>query len=257
MDLTANKKILVIGESCMDTFIYCKANRLCPDVPVPVLNVVEEVRNRGMAMNLYDNLISLGFTYDNCKLWTQDKWDAVTKTRYVHLESNQTFIRVDKNEEKIKRINVKKLIPILKDYDIVVISDYNKGFLTQYDILTICENHDCVFIDTKKKLGMYLANAKYIKINTPEYNHSEEFINSYPKIAAKIIRTDGEKGAYFNKKHFPSKKVEVRDVSGAGDSFLAGLVYQYAKRNKIEESIKFANKCAAKVIQKRGVSNKI
>ena len=53
---------------------------------------------------------------------------------------------------------------------------------------------------------MYLANAKYIKINTPEYQHSEEFINSYPKIAAKIIRTDGGEGAFLIKNIFLPEK---------------------------------------------------
>ena len=47
------KKVLVIGESCRDVFIYCDALRLCPDVPVPVLNIKNEVDNPGMAKNVY------------------------------------------------------------------------------------------------------------------------------------------------------------------------------------------------------------
>ena len=54
-------KILVIGESCVDVFVYCLAKRLCPDMPVPVLNVVKETKNCGMAYNFYENLQSLAF----------------------------------------------------------------------------------------------------------------------------------------------------------------------------------------------------
>ena len=39
------KDILVIGESCRDIFIYCDAPRLCPDIPVPVLNITNQTEN--------------------------------------------------------------------------------------------------------------------------------------------------------------------------------------------------------------------
>lgn len=43
-------------------------------------------------------------------------------------------------------------------------------------------------------------------------------------------------------------------MSGAGDSFLAGLVIEYAKNEDIRASIEFANKCASKVVSQKGVS---
>jgi D-beta-D-heptose 7-phosphate kinase/D-beta-D-heptose 1-phosphate adenosyltransferase len=50
------KSILIIGDSCLDQFVYCDANRIAPDVPVPVLNEIETVVNPGMAMNVYENV---------------------------------------------------------------------------------------------------------------------------------------------------------------------------------------------------------
>ena len=47
------KKILVIGDSSRDVFVYCDAVRLCPDVPVPVLNILDQQENPGMAKNVY------------------------------------------------------------------------------------------------------------------------------------------------------------------------------------------------------------
>ena len=53
-------KVLVIGDSCVDNFIYCDINRICPEAPVPVLQPVESTTNPGMASNVARNLISLG-----------------------------------------------------------------------------------------------------------------------------------------------------------------------------------------------------
>lgn len=41
-------KVLVIGETCRDLFVYCDSNRLCPEAPVPVLNIVDQRENPGM-----------------------------------------------------------------------------------------------------------------------------------------------------------------------------------------------------------------
>lgn len=247
-----NKKILVIGDSCIDEFVYCNANRLCPDIPVPVLNVSHKTENYGMSMNLVKNIESLGY---ECDCITHKNWKDVTKTRYMHLESNHMFVRIDKNQENIERINISKFLDKIKNgYDIIAISDYNKGFLTNYDIEVICRNHSNVLIDTKKIIGNYISEAKFIKINTPEYKASESFLNSNLNISNKIIRTCGGDGAYYKGKNFPTKKVEVRDVSGAGDSFFAGLICEYSNSNDIEKAIKFANKCASKVVQQKGVT---
>ncbi|HAS85068.1 MAG TPA: hypothetical protein DCS23_03310 [Candidatus Yonathbacteria bacterium] len=240
------KKILIVGESCRDVFVYCKANRLCPDIPVPALSIVNQTENPGMAMNVERNVRSI---FDNCDIVTNEGWENVTKTRYMHLESNHMFIRVD-TDHVIPRIDIKR-VPL--DYDIIAISDYNKGFLTEEDIKYLCENHDNVFIDTKKILGDWANKVKFVKINNFEYERSKDFI---PKaLDGKIIYTKGESGACFNGKIYPVReKVEVNDVSGAGDSFFAALLVKYAETEDIEEAIIFANECASIAVQHKGVS---
>ena len=57
-------KILVVGDSCIDNFIYCDINRLCPEAPVPVLKPVKKSTNPGMASNVAANLESLGAKVD-------------------------------------------------------------------------------------------------------------------------------------------------------------------------------------------------
>ena len=159
------KKILVIGESCRDIFVYCDANRLCPDVPVPVLNIKDQTENGGMAKNVQRNIQS---HIADCDLVTNSDWHNITKTRYMHTHSNHMFLRVD-TPHIIDGINI---TTIDFDYEIIVISDYNKGFLSEQDIEFICKNHNNVFLDTKKILGPWANNAKYIKINHYEYTNS-------------------------------------------------------------------------------------
>ena len=239
------KKILIIGESCRDIFVYCKANKLCPDIPVPALNIIEQTENPGMAKNVERNIKNIS---DICDIITNPDWENITKTRYMHHESNHAFIRVD-TDHHIKRIDIKK-IPL--NYDIIAISDYNKGFLTEEDIKYICENHNNVFIDTKKILGSWINGAKYIKINNHEYERSNGFITK--NFEDKIICTKGGDGAVFRDKIYPVDRVEVKDTSGAGDSFFAALLIKYTETTDIEEAIKFANKMASKVVQHKGVS---
>lgn len=239
-------KILVIGESCRDIFVYCKAIRLAPDWPVPVLNIVNEVENVGMAKNVERNILAKG---KECDIYTNDGWHNITKTRYVHEDSNHMFFRVD-SEPSVPRINLEELN--LSEYELVVVSDYNKGFLSEKDIEYICKNHSNVFLDTKKILGAWASYAKFIKINDYEYNNSKPYLTD--ELDKKVIHTMGSEGCEYFGIHYPVEKLEVKDSSGAGDSFLAALVVRYSETQDIIQSIKYANKCASEVVKHKGVT---
>lgn len=242
-----SKGILVIGESCKDVFVYCNADRLCPDIPVPVLSIIHQTENGGMAQNVYKNILQL---VNQCDIMTNHNWESITKTRYIHNDTNHMFIRIDSDHTKIPKFS--KLNLNLNNYDLIAISDYNKGFLTELDIKYICDNHNNVFIDTKKILGDWCSNARIIKINNFEFNNSRQYITN--KLIEKVIHTKGSSGCYYNGNNYPVNKVEVKDSSGAGDSFFAALVSNYLKTNNIKESIIFANKCASEVVKYRGVT---
>ena len=53
------KPILLLGDSCIDKFVYCKCERLCPEAPVPLLDILHVEENRGMAGNVHTNLLAL------------------------------------------------------------------------------------------------------------------------------------------------------------------------------------------------------
>lgn len=240
------KKILVIGDSCLDVYTYCKTSRLAPDKPVPVLEKIRTIATPGMAHNVFRNVHSLT---TSCDLITNLNWKEVQKVRYVDEKSNHMFMRVD-SAEKINMISHESLS---FEYETIIVSDYDKGFLSEEQIEYICSNHSQVFLDTKKVLGDWAKNAKFIKINNYEYERSQKFIDG--QINDKIIKTIGGDGCEYQGKLFPvKKKVEVMDVSGAGDTFMAALAVNYTDTYNIESAINFANECASEVVQHKGVT---
>lgn len=238
------KDLLIVGDSCRDIFVYCDALRLAPDYPVPILNIIDQSENAGMAKNVQRNIQK----YVDCDILTNSNWHDITKIRYVHEKTNHMFFRVDKTCA-IPRIDLNKLD---FDYKVIVVSDYNKGFLSQTDIKYICGKHPNVFLDTKKVLGDWACDAKYIKINDYEYNNSRPYLT--PLLDNKIIHTMGGLGCEFRGERYPVDKVEVKDTSGAGDSFMAALCVKFLDTQDIYESIRFANVCASQVVKHRGVT---
>ena len=252
-------KVLIIGDSCKDVFIYGEINRLSPEAPVPVFNPIRETSNDGMAKNVANNIEAL-----EVDIFTITNPNSIRKVRYVDHKSNQLVLRVDEHDY-CERIDQDLLITIVGNkaqvwgtmgtkFDAIIISDYCKGFLDEQDIEFICRNNKNVFIDTKRKLGEWIENADFIKINSLEYENNEKFLNEYYAIMEKTIVTKGNEGCLFQDKLYPTEDVPVKDISGAGDTFLAGLVVKYLKTNDIVESIKYAQECTKIVVQKHGVS---
>ena len=246
--LVGMSNILVIGDSCKDIHIYGKCERLCPEAPVPVFSPSYETQNLGMAGNVYQNIISLGLP---ATLKTNSVF--IEKKRFVEEQTNHMFLRVDSGEQSVDRITG-LTSDLLNSFKMVIISDYNKGFLLEEDIKFICENHNCVFIDTKKFLGDYCKESTYIKINKYEYNNSLRYIEENNWTHSKIIQTLGEKGCKLGDTLYPVEKVEIKDLCGAGDTFMASLCVHYLRTKDIDQSIKYANLCATKVVQKKGVN---
>jgi bifunctional ADP-heptose synthase (sugar kinase/adenylyltransferase) len=243
-------KVLVIGDSCKDVFVYGKCDRLSPAAPVPVFVPVSHKENKGMAGNVWQNLVS--FETLEVDLITNET--EVTKTRYVHESTNHMFVRVDSGEEKIERISNLDLINF-DQYDAVIISDYNKGFLREADITKIGERHPLTFLDTKKLLGPWAESITFIKINQQEYDRTAHTLFNYDRLTGKLIVTLGSRGCRYRQRHFPVDKVEIKDPIGAGDSFLAALVFRYLHNNGLmQDAIEFANDCASLVVQQKGVN---
>jgi len=251
-------KVLVIGDSCLDVFEYGDCRRMCPEAPVPAFIPIHKKENFGMSMNVSKNLMELGIL---CDIVTNDS--KPIKIRYIDEASNQLIIRVDRNDI-ISPVKWSKLKEIkYNSYDAVIISDYNKGFLNADQIKFISQSHDLIFMDSKIKIDDWAQNIRYIKINEKEFWDNAKYLTT--KYKNNIIVTTGKNGAklvftnHENKlieKKFPIKREHpVRDLTGAGDTFLAALVYGYLTNDfNLDKSIKFANRCAAWAVTQKGVA---
>ena len=100
-----------------------------------------------------------------------------------------------------------------------------------------------MFIDTKKTC---IPGNAFIKVNESEFKKITHFILD------NMIITKGGEGTEYQGKMYPAEKVNVFDVVGAGDTFLAALTYGYLKYARIEEAIPLANKAAAIAVSHRG-----
>jgi bifunctional ADP-heptose synthase (sugar kinase/adenylyltransferase) len=242
-------KILVIGDSCEDVFRYGEVTRLAPEAPVPVIKPDGETSNPGMAGNVVANLKALGATVDFITNSTK-----IRKIRYVCSKYNHMLLRVDENDT-CERVNIDFSRFDFTQYNAVIVSDYCKGFLTTPDIFSIASNCDApVFLDSKKLLGGWAAGVDFIKINSVEYAKSQDAIEENSSVYMKTIVTRGKYGCNYQGKNYPTEEVAVKDVSGAGDTFLSGLVVEYVRSKDIEKAINFAQECTTKVVQKSGVS---
>ena len=176
---------------------------------------------------------------------------SIIKTRYVEQKTNHMFIRIDTdNKPNSFFTNIRNSINY-DDYSAVVISDYDKGYINYdlFDILAPKNPNIKIFVDTKKtKLPVHYNNIVY-KINKKEFELLDP--NHIPR-GENMIVTHGANGALWNKKQIPVPITRVFDVTGAGDTFLAALVWYYIQLPSMEEAIAFANRCAAIAVQNPG-----
>ncbi len=226
---------MLIGDSCIDKYVYGEVTRLNPEAPVPVLNYKRTETRQGMAWNVYNNLCSFGI-----QVYMLTNEEKIVKTRYIEEKSNQQILRVDE-EVEVKPLSYE--LPT-DDYDAMVISDYNKGFITKEILFHLAFWFDGpIFIDSKKT---ELPADCFIKLNDIETKKLD--VKEYPW----LITTKGSSGAIYKGKLYPGVKVPVFDVAGAGDTFLAGLVYGYLRYGGIEKAIPLANKSAAIAVSNPG-----
>lgn len=229
-------KILLIGDICTDVYQYGSIDRLSPEAPVPVFVPTHKEECEGMAGNVHANLVTLGCAVDIiCG-------SASRKTRLIDSRSKQQIARID---EDVKSKPVTNIDPT--GYDAVVISDYNKGVVSYDTVEQLLRKYKLpVFIDTKKT-DLERFQGAWVKINELEYSRIKSDCTG-------LIVTKGANGAEAKYHEYTSyaPKVEVVDVTGAGDTFLAALTYNYLHTHDIKRAMDFANQAAAIAVQHTG-----
>ncbi|MFH1326796.1 MAG: PfkB family carbohydrate kinase [archaeon] len=300
------KKILVVGDLLLDKFSFGKVERTNPEQPAaPLVKIIKEKYVLGGAANVANNLSSLGAS---CSLYGVigrdfggEKIKRLCKNKGIKFKSfyhnqptilkqrivahGQHITRLDFGERKIKKINEniqEKIINLLKkeikNFDFIILTDYDKFFFNENlarKILELAmENNIPTLVDPKPCNLHFFKNCTVICPNKKEaeemagikdFNDEEEtLIKMGEKLAENIqtkyiIITCGERGAfYYNKEgenmFIESQAREVSDVTGAGDTFAAVLSLGLASGLNITKAIRLANYASGVVVEKIGTA---
>jgi D-glycero-beta-D-manno-heptose-7-phosphate kinase len=230
-------KILCLGDTCDDVYHYGNIDRISPEAPIPIFVPTVDKVLPGMAANVSKNLKSLG-----CDV-TEVFGNKSIKRRFVDVKTKTQILRVD--EDNLSTSLKLKDLPD-SNFDCVVISDYEKGTIS-YDLISDIKRKYSVpiFIDTKKT-DLKQLNGCFVKINLKEY----DLLKSY---CDELIVTLGERGVRYKNDIMSTKRIDVIDVCGAGDTFLSALAYQYLNTRSIKNSILFAQIASSITVKHFGV----
>ena len=240
MSIPAQKQfnILLLGDSCRDIYQFGTVDRMSPEAPVPVFVPSYREERDGMASNVFKNLEALGCDVNYLF------GETSTKTRLIDSRSRQQIVRID-DDVKSEPMTFETAIP--PGYDAIVISDYNKGLIT-YELVEELrqEFSGPIFVDTKKQ-DLARFEGCIVKINQVEHAaRSSDCTN--------MIVTQGKQGALYNNKMYPAAAIDVIDVCGAGDTFLAALAYEYLQTDgNMEAAVEFAIRASAVTVRHTGV----
>ena len=205
---------------------------------------------------------------------------TIVKTRFA--TKGQQLLRMD-NEITgciVEEVQM-KIIAYLKEnaeqLDAVVLSDYKKGALESRtfvsEIIKICNaNNILVSIDSKSRNIEVFKNADFVKPNNLELEEAvgikitdDSSLNEAGKVylyksgAKCLIVTRGADGISVflpdqKRMDFPSKAVQVYDVTGAGDTVISTITLGMVSGLCIDEAVQLANYAASVVISKVGTA---
>jgi len=298
----SNKNILVIGDLMLDHYIYGNCNRISPEAPVPVVEITRESYTLGGAGNVLKNLNAFGCSADIISVVGDDEYasilvkqlkqyqigehgivadpDRCTIIKSRVLATNHQLIRLDREiTTPLSTVKEREIVShfrkIIDQFDILLISDYNKGFLSPSllkEIIAICreKNIFCI-VDPKGTDFSKYYGADIIKPNRKEASIAtgipitdnaslESVCRRMKEITGceHVIITMSEDGmAIFSEDNLsiiPTQAQDVVDVTGAGDTVLAALGIALAAGKSLKESCEFANQAAAIVVNKVGTA---
>ncbi|MGA9799942.1 MAG: D-glycero-beta-D-manno-heptose-7-phosphate kinase [Terriglobales bacterium] len=296
-------RVLVLGDVMLDQFIYGTVDRISPEAPIPVVSVEQTSSMPGGAANVARNIASLGgqcvllgvvgedgeahelssqlaaSSSVQVKLIADRSRPTSVKTRYV--ANGQQVMRADREirlplAEEVARRLLDKFAICLADTDIVVLSDYAKGVLSEFvldqAIAAVKKAGKSVIVDPKaKNLGKYrgatiltpnraelqLASGEECATDAEVVGAARRFLTE--GICEVMVVTRGKDGMSVigpgdSVTHLPTVARQVFDVSGAGDTVLATLSLGLASGGTVFDSANLANIAAGIVVGKRGTA---
>jgi D-beta-D-heptose 7-phosphate kinase / D-beta-D-heptose 1-phosphate adenosyltransferase len=292
-------KLLVIGDLMIDQYLWGSCERVSPEAPVQVINIERESSVLGGAGNVVNNLKKLDAKVDvisvigNCEISHELKnllSNIKIDTKYLVEQQNRTIskkTRVIASQQQVVRYDressddidiesqntiIKIFNEIVQDYELILLSDYGKGVLTNQltqSLINIATKYNKkVLIDPKGGDYLKYKGAYALTPNKKEASEATKInivddtslinailhLKSICDLDVSLI-TLSEYGIAIYDEEFrihPTTAKEVFDVTGAGDTVLASLGFSIACGFNIDEAVKFSNLASGVVVGKIG-----
>ncbi len=305
-------RILVVGDIILDEYRHVSSERQAQEAPIPVWDLKETTYAWGGAANVAANLYSLGDKRNEVVLAGIAEGDVpflshrlrnifsktMKKERIVSelpriLARLDNFKRFNKTDVRVFEYYLDKILNLQLDgrFDAVVVSDYDKGTVSEDSIRMINEaNIKLKIVDSKRKDLKIFKGFDILKVNESEYSRqvslSNELYGSEPfeKLFTYCVVTKGSEGASLrqydagmaqkrseDKKNlysliqpslmyvvheetFPVEKMSPWDVTGCGDVHTAAMTVNMLETGDIRNAVKFGNICARIAVSRFGTT---
>ncbi|MEM7405246.1 MAG: bifunctional heptose 7-phosphate kinase/heptose 1-phosphate adenyltransferase [Pseudomonadota bacterium] len=285
-DQTAS--IAVVGDVMLDEFRLGAVTRVSPEAPVPVFQLRGDSIRAGGAANVANNILALGGRCTlfgltgpgdrlpdllhsvgiDARLTFDAAYTPIVKTRY--LSQNQQLFRVDQEDGDYRAgYDVDAVAGVLRDFDIVIVSDYAKGFVTPALMDRLRAAGARILVDPK-----HITKALYrdVYLLKPNVEETRQALGEAPtddmsaascasrfhaEYGCNVLITRGADGMSLyeggaNPMHVPAVARAVFDVTGAGDTVIATIALAVASGHELANAVRFANVAASIVVSKLG-----
>lgn len=297
------KRILVLGDAILDEYLSGDCSRLSPEAPVPVLRVSECRRVLGGAANTAANVASLGARVALIALAGNDSGadDLNALSRHAGIDLDPVRdgrptlrkVRVVGQRQQLVRLDYEEPHPVsaatereilarvhdrIDDCDIVIISDYAKGVVTErvcQGVIHLAHKKGKeVVVDPRPQHKTFYRDCDYL---TPNWKESQGLLGVVEggatpdairdvgealtrQLNTSVLLTLGAHGmAFFGRDgreqfSLPTMAKEVFDVSGAGDTVVAAFALARACGASHVDAATLANQAAGIVVGKLGTA---
>ncbi|MDO6428062.1 bifunctional D-glycero-beta-D-manno-heptose-7-phosphate kinase/D-glycero-beta-D-manno-heptose 1-phosphate adenylyltransferase HldE [Thalassotalea sp. 1_MG-2023] len=290
-------RVLVVGDVMLDRYWYGPTQRISPEAPVPVVNINQDEDRPGGAANVALNIASMGGKVSLVGITGQDEAAQSIETRLSAMDiscffakdasiptitklrvmsRNQQLMRLD-FEQSLAPVNKTTLLQqveaVVADHDVLLLSDYAKGTLSDVEhLIKVAKKYNVpVVIDPKGTDFTKYQGATMLTPNMAEFEAIVGSCKDEADIVAKgqtllqslnldaMLVTRSEHGMTLLRQnheefHLPTQAKEVYDVTGAGDTVIATLALALAADADLPQASALANIAAGIVVGKLGTS---
>jgi len=289
-------RVLVVGDVMLDRYWFGEVSRISPEAPVPIVKVDRIEERPGGAANVARNVSALGAKAALLSVVGRDEAGRCLKqllqqekvATSLHTDatiSTTVKLRVIGRQQQLLRADFETLpshevlASKLKDYqrllknaDVVILSDYGKGGLAHIaKMITAARSRGVpVLVDPKGEDYSRYRGATLVTPNRAELRAVTGGWTSERMLEAKaqalrqrlglggLLVTRSEEGMTLYRKdgklHVPAQAREVYDVSGAGDTVIATIGVMLAAGESMDSAIRIANRAAGIVVGKFGTA---